>query len=281
MTQKCNYCKLEKPVKTYNHCNKPKAPKLECVCCDYVKKKPIKSSDKSQKLDCFCCDHVKEKPFKSADKSQKLDCFCCDYVKEKPIKSVNKTQKICDCCNETENKPQKLDCFCCNEDDNKIPELDCFCCDYKEKPKSQNKIQKLFCSLNPPNVSGVWKNPFCFLEQNGLDADISLCDVAGSSTIINIKQQGVFVIFRAKPSIVRPYSKDRIGVWRPIYQDGDIVNWELYVTDYDDNQISILQVAKTDNGRATILHISTSESGFDLNNPLQKPLVATGFLYRD
>lgn len=73
----------------------------------------------------------------------------------------------------------------------------------------------------------------------------------------------------------------QLGIWRPIYRAGHIMNWELYVTDYDDNQVAVVQVTEEDDQGYPLRMIRTSfESGFNRENRLQKSEVISTVLIR-
>ena len=151
--------------------------------------------------------------------------------------------------------------------------------------KSQcGEIQKLYCNLRPPDITGEWNHFACILQQR--DPEVSFDNVTTNVALQIYSSQGVFVIAQPPENPNNPVNPDRpnrnkrIGVWRPIYHHGIISHWELYVTDYDDNQINIVQVATYVNGKPELLQFISTESGFDSNNPLQNPFVNFGFISR-
>ncbi|CAH6419799.1 Hypothetical protein HVR_LOCUS880 [uncultured virus] len=145
---------------------------------------------------------------------------------------------------------------------------------------------KMSCSLlEPPNISGAWKftNTY-YLRQEYPDQNITLNDIKYLDDFnITIKQKGLFITFKEESHRLRPTtSLNRTGVWRPIYKNRKVINWELIISDYDDSNISLAQVSKSDeNGYPIKMSYVSIESGFLKGNKEQKPTVVSSVLKKN
>jgi len=96
-----------------------------------------------------------------------------------------------------------------------------------------------------------------------------------------VDQEGMFVTWRSQADGGRPIVLSQLGVWRPVYRNNRVDNWELYITDYDDNQTAIVQVTSADETDYPLSLVRTSfESGFNREQHLQKSEVISTMLTR-
>ena len=97
-----------------------------------------------------------------------------------------------------------------------------------------------------------------------------------------VEQNGMFVTWRSQADGGRPIVLCQLGVWRPVYRHLQFDDWELIITDYDDNQTAIVQIIDEDVRGTPLKMIRTSfESGFSRANHLQKSEVISTILTRD
>ena len=95
-----------------------------------------------------------------------------------------------------------------------------------------------------------------------------------------IEQNGIFVTWLSQADGGRSFVSTQVGIWRPVFFEGDITNWELYVTDYDHNQTSIVQVIKAVNNIPVKLYRTSFESAVSGLNHIQKSEVISTVLTR-
>lgn len=135
--------------------------------------------------------------------------------------------------------------------------------------------------LNPPNLSGLWKGESSVLTQHpGRPIDVKT-GVTRFEKIYEIEQNGIFVSWTSQADGGRPLVLSQLGIWSPVFKDGQVTNWILYVTDYDDSQTSTVQVVTTNSkGVPTKLYRTSIESGFNIDNNLQKSEVISTVLTR-
>lgn len=176
----------------------------------------------------------------------------------------NDSKCQCQCkCHKPDPEPEKLRCYC----DKALP--------------GDSEIQKLYCELRPPNIAGKWIISFCYLRQKTFNQEVSFKDIRSETAKWDVEQKGVFIISKYYANEIQPQDTVRLGVWRPTYKDGKVVNWELYLADADDSEIMLFQVVKSDHDQPIILQTTGVESGFNENNPDQVQAVLSGFAYRD
>jgi hypothetical protein len=141
--------------------------------------------------------------------------------------------------------------------------------------------------MEPPNIAGKWKGKSTVLTQQGsigqrynnYATDIN--NITSFQKIYCIEQNGLFVTWLSQADGGRPFACTQLGIWRPVFRDGEVINWELYITDYDDNQTAIVQVIKTTKtGIPSKIYRTSFESGFSHSNNLQKSEVISTVLTR-
>lgn len=132
----------------------------------------------------------------------------------------------------------------------------------------------------PPDISGKWKGDSVVLAQHpGHNADLD--GATAFQKVYTVDQEGMFVTWRSQADGGRPIVLSQLGVWRPVYRNYRIDNWELYITDYDDNQTAIVQVTSVNADAYPLSLIRTSfESGFNRQDHLQKSEVISTTLTR-
>ncbi|CAH6419187.1 Hypothetical protein HVR_LOCUS385 [uncultured virus] len=147
----------------------------------------------------------------------------------------------------------------------------------------------------PPNISGTWKQyNIYYLDQNTPNEEVSLKDIQHlDSQDIKIKQKESFITYESlKPNILRPVLGTRLGIWKPTYLDGEIINWanlnareqpccswEAVVGDYDDSGLQFFSIVDVDKcGNPVKLFSTRVESGFQPDNDLQHPYVSHSLL---
>ena len=146
-----------------------------------------------------------------------------------------------------------------------------------------------------PNISGRWKlYDSYYLTQNTPDEEVSLRKIQHLDPLdFAIEQKGLFLTcIEGVPLELRPNEGKRLGIWKPTYLDGEIINWanlnareqpccswEAIFSDYDDSNILFLAIVDVDKcGDPIKLHLTGVESGFQPGNPIQHPIVAYGTL---
>jgi len=137
-----------------------------------------------------------------------------------------------------------------------------------------------------PDISGTWKGKSTVLTQQvssyqGRDRyNTDVNNTTCFEKMYTIEQNGIFVTWLSQADGGRPHVCTQLGIWRPIFSKGIITNWELYVTDYDDNQTAIVQVIKTTNDMPVKMYRTSFESGFSSSSHLQKSEVISTVLTR-
>ena len=135
--------------------------------------------------------------------------------------------------------------------------------------------------LTPPNIEGTWKGESSVLTQHpGQNVDL-VGGITRFEKIYTIEQNGIFVTWLSQADGGRPVVLSQLGIWSPVFRDGEVDRWMLYITDYDDSQTATVQVVSTTNkGVPTKLYRTSIESGFNSDNRLQKSEVISTVLTR-
>lgn len=128
-------------------------------------------------------------------------------------------------------------------------------------------------SVEIPNISGRWNGySSCVTQQPGENANI--WNITKFHKIYTVEQNGLFVSWRSQADNGRPVVLNQLGIWKQKYKRGVVKDWELYITDYDDNQVAMVQIVEKDgNGVPIKLHRTSVESGFSRGDRIQKPEV--------
>ena len=133
----------------------------------------------------------------------------------------------------------------------------------------------------PPYIAGNWKGKSSVLTQHpGQHVDL-FGGITHFEKIYTVEQNNIFVTWTSQADGGRPVVLTQLGIWNPVFRDGEVRCWELQLTDYDDNQTGVVQIVGTDRKGAPIkLYRTSIESGFSSGNTIQKSEVISTVLTR-
>ncbi len=128
----------------------------------------------------------------------------------------------------------------------------------------------------PPDIRGAWNHFLKALRVEAPNEKPSFENFKFQELIALIEQQDEFVIVTIPPNLpLRPEPGYWVGYWCKIYNSDGTFDWQLTMSDYDDNGVYVARVAEYTNGKVSKLVGYYNESGFSCcGNKAQLPTVA-------